>query len=92
MANNTVIINSVVGTAWVKLNDGSLQVLQAGMRIPKDAEIVTGSGARVELQADGFDTFVFGENREILLSSSMFATDIDVSEFQVTEDESTRLL
>ena len=95
MAQSTVIINSVVGTAWFRLADGSLQPLKEGMRVSVDAEIVTGQNTRVELQADDVDAFVFGENREILLSPSMFTTDIDISEFQVahvTDPDLTQLL
>lgn len=51
MAQNTVIINSVVGTAWLRLADGGLQPLKEGIRVPVDAEIVTGENARVELQS-----------------------------------------
>ncbi|TGV06052.1 retention module-containing protein, partial [Alcaligenaceae bacterium 429] len=79
MAIDTVVVNNVSGNAWVRQADGSLLALRAGMRVPANAEVVTDSGANVQLQADGMDPFTVGENRQLRVSDDLANADVDPS-------------
>lgn len=74
----TVLVNEVVGTAWVVNADGSRTQIRQGMEIPENAEIITENGARVVLAAEGAPALTLGENHQLTLSPDLFATDIDV--------------
>lgn len=79
MAIDTVLVNNVSGNAWVRQADGSLLALRAGMRVPANAEVVTDSGANVELQADGMNPFTVGESRQLQVSDELANADVDPS-------------
>ncbi|MGG4773552.1 retention module-containing protein [Paenalcaligenes sp. Me52] len=79
MAVDTVLVNNVSGNAWVRQADGSLLALRAGMRVPVNAEVVTDSGANVQLQADGMPSLMVGENRQFQVTNDLFNDDVDPS-------------
>ncbi|MGG4604805.1 retention module-containing protein [Paenalcaligenes sp. Me131] len=79
MAVDTVLVNNVSGNAWVRQADGSLLALRAGMRVPVNAEVVTDSGANVQLQADGMPPLMVGENRQFQVTNDLINDDVDPS-------------
>lgn len=78
MASNTSLVTQITGQAWIRAADGSLTPLHEGMRIPADADIVTGnSGSTVQLQLDGQPPLIIGENRDMRVSADMAQGDVD---------------
>ena len=82
----TVLVNEVVGTAWVVNADGSRVQVRQGMEIPENAEIITENGARVELAAEGMPALTIGEGREFALAPDVF--DVNVDAFGAAVDSS----
>jgi hypothetical protein len=76
---DTVLVGKVAGNAWVRQADGSLLQLREGMRVPANAEVVTDSGASVQLQGDGMEPITLGENRQLQVSDDMANNDVDPS-------------
>src|SRR5690625_712935 len=77
-----VTVSNLIGNAWIRLENGELQPLEIGDRIPTDAEVITAPGATITLEADGLPPFIVGEDREMLLDPSLFdEADIDRSQF-----------
>ncbi|SHI45755.1 retention module-containing protein, partial [Pollutimonas bauzanensis] len=79
MAATTSLVTQITGQAWVRGADGSLTPLHQGMRVPVDADIVTATGASVQLQADGVPPLTIGENRDVQLSADTVQPDVDPS-------------
>ncbi|MGG4606503.1 retention module-containing protein, partial [Paenalcaligenes sp. Me131] len=95
MAIDTVLVGNVSGNAWVRQADGSLLALRAGMRVPANAEVVTDSGASVQLQGDGMQPITLGENRQLQVSDELANADVDPSGQTVPaqlDPESARVL
>ena len=70
-APTTVLITHLTGQAWVKGSDGSLTPIREGMRIAADAEIVTATGANVQVQADGAPVVTIGEGQDVALTPDL---------------------
>ncbi len=79
MAATTSLVTQITGQAWVRGTDGSLTPLHQGMRVPVDADIVTATGASVQLQADGVPPLTIGENRDVQLSAETVQPNVDTS-------------
>uniref|UniRef100_UPI003D0651CE retention module-containing protein n=1 Tax=Alcaligenes faecalis TaxID=511 RepID=UPI003D0651CE len=77
MALDTVLVTQVQGTAWIRTSDGAKVAVQEGMRVPVNAEIVTETGASVELQIPGSPPMTISDNREFLVSGDIAETDAD---------------
>lgn len=77
MATNTFLITQVTGQAWVRGTDGTLNPLKQGMRIPADADVVTATGASVQLQVDGQPLITIGENRDVQLGAEVAQANVD---------------
>ncbi|WP_164461406.1 Calx-beta domain-containing protein [Alcaligenes faecalis] len=67
----------VEGTAWMRTSDGSKVAIKEGMRVPVNAEIITETGAFVELEIPGGPPMTISDNREFLLSDDIAQTDVD---------------
>ena len=70
-APTTVLVTHLTGQAWVKGPDGSLTPIREGMRIAADAEIVTATGANVQVQADGGPVVAIGEGQDVALTPDL---------------------
>ena len=70
-APTTVLVTHLTGQAWVKGSDGSLTPIREGMRIAADAEIVTATGANVQVQADGAPVVTIGEGQDVALTPDL---------------------
>ncbi|WP_372372421.1 retention module-containing protein [Alcaligenes faecalis] len=77
MALDTVLVTRVEGTAWMRTSDGSKVAVKEGMRVPVNAEIITETGAFVELEIPGGPPMTISDNREFLLSDDVAQTDVD---------------
>ncbi len=79
MAATTSLVTQITGQVWVRGADGSLTPVHQGMRVPVDADIVTATGASVQLQADGLPPMTIGENRDVQLSAETVQPNVDTS-------------
>lgn len=52
MALDVAVVTQLKGQAWIRNEDGSLNAIREGMRIPAGVEIVTERGGNVTLQPD----------------------------------------
>ena len=77
MALDTVLVTRVEGTAWIRTSDGSKVAVKEGMRVPVNAEIITETGASVELEIPGSPPMTISDNREFLVSGDIAQTDVD---------------
>ncbi|HRO20116.1 retention module-containing protein, partial [Alcaligenes phenolicus] len=77
MALDTVLVTRVEGTAWIRTSDGSKVALKEGMRVPVNAEIITETGASVELEIPGSPSMTISDNRSFLVSGDIAETDAD---------------
>ncbi|MGO3843597.1 MAG: retention module-containing protein, partial [Alcaligenes pakistanensis] len=77
MALDTVLVTRVEGTAWIRTSDGSKVAVQEGMRVPVNAEIITETGASVELEIPGSPSMTISDNRTFLVSGDIAETDVD---------------
>lgn len=77
MALDTVLVTRVEGTAWVRTSDGSKVAVKEGMRVPVNAEIITETGASVELEIPGSPPMTISDNREFLVSGDIAEVDVD---------------
>lgn len=70
-APTTVLVTHLTGQAWTRGTDGTLTPIREGMRIPADAEIVTATGANLQVQADGMPPVTIGEGQDIALTADL---------------------
>ena len=77
MALDTVLVTRVEGTAWIRTADGSKVAVKEGMRVPVNAEIITETGASVELEIPGSPSMTISDNRSFLVSGDIAETDVD---------------
>lgn len=77
MALDTVLVTRVEGTAWIRTSDGSKVAVKEGMRVPVNAEIITETGASVELEIPGSPPMTISDNREFLVSGDIAEVDVD---------------
>ncbi|WP_336580013.1 retention module-containing protein, partial [Alcaligenes sp. CHO6] len=77
MALDTVLVTRVEGTAWIRTSDGSKVAVKEGMRVPVNAEIITETGASVELEIPGSPSMTISDNRSFLVSGDIAETDVD---------------
>lgn len=77
MASNTSLITQITGQAWIRGADGALTPLQAGMSIPANADVVTSTGASVQLQVDGQPPLIIGESRDVHLGADVAQPNVD---------------
>lgn len=77
MASNTSLVTQITGQAWIRGADGALTPLQTGMTIPANADVVTSSGASVQLQVNGQPPLLIGENRDVQLGAELAQRDVD---------------
>src|SRR5690625_3938156 len=71
MANQTTVVASLDGTAWLRHNDGSLTPIKEGDVLFAGAEIVTAKGAEIQLLPHTGNLFIVGENQEIALTEEL---------------------
>ena len=67
----------VEGTAWIRTADGSKVAVKEGMRVPVNAEIITETGASVELEIPSSPSMTISDNRSFLVSGDIAETDVD---------------
>src|SRR5699024_1308664 len=79
MATHTTTVIEVTGQAWIREADGSLTLIQQGMEIPANAEIVTADGAAVQLQPNGQAPIHIGEGRSVRLGAEVAQNDVDAT-------------
>ncbi|MBP6019686.1 MAG: retention module-containing protein [Burkholderiaceae bacterium] len=77
MATNTSLVTQITGQAWIRGAHGALTPLQTGMTIPSNADVITSSGASVQLQVDGQPPLIIGENRDVQLGAEVAQPDVD---------------
>jgi len=86
MANPVASVISVQGQAWVKGPDGNLRPLKAGDKLMADEVVVTGEGARVELNFGEGQPVVITANQQVGLSQDLWQeTAADASEAQLAD-------
>ncbi|MFV0284420.1 MAG: retention module-containing protein, partial [Castellaniella sp.] len=83
MATDTVLITHVTGKAWMRTSDGTMVALHEGMRVPVNAQIVTGEGASVTLQANGVPPVIVGQNTDMLVTDDLAAAQPQPAEHAV---------
>src|SRR5690625_1353361 len=72
MANQTTVVTTINGSAWIRNEDGTLTPIKEGDVITAGAEIVTGEGAELQLAPQQGNPFTVGESQELVLSEGMF--------------------
>ncbi|NYT66382.1 retention module-containing protein, partial [Alcaligenaceae bacterium] len=74
---NAALVTQVTGQAWVRGTDGTLSPIHQGMQIPADADVVTATGASVQLQANGSGPLTIGEGRDVQLGAEVAQANVD---------------
>ncbi|MFW8566924.1 retention module-containing protein [Orrella sp. 11846] len=72
MAEQTTVVSSLNGQAWVRTQDGSLKPIREGDVLPAGAEVVTAEGASLQLQPEAMPAIEIGGGRTLALSGEMF--------------------
>ncbi|NYT65951.1 retention module-containing protein [Alcaligenaceae bacterium] len=75
----TSLVTQVIGQAWVRGTDGTLSPIHQGMQIPADADVVTSTGASVQLQTNGQPPLTIGGGRDVQLGVETAQADVDPS-------------
>ncbi|MEG2280785.1 MAG: hypothetical protein RSC37_12230, partial [Comamonas sp.] len=71
----TVVVVKLTGQAWVRdNNNGTLIPLTEGMEIAENANVVTASGAQVQLQAQGQPLITVGSGQDMTLNAELFTS------------------
>jgi len=90
------IVTALNGQAWIRNSDGSRTELHMGSKIPPGSDIVTDSGATVQIQMeDGGMPLTIGGDREVAFNEQVTSVPADPTEGQVappTGTDSERLL
>src|SRR5690606_24969081 len=86
MANPVASVTFVQGQAWAKAPDGSLRPLQLGDQLMADEVVVTGDGARIELDFGEGEPVVIAANQEVGLGPDLWEVSVtDPSEAQLAD-------
>ncbi len=71
----TVVVVKLTGQVWVRdSNNGNLIPLTEGMQIAQNANVVTASGAEVQLQAQGQPLITVGSSQDMTLNAELFTS------------------
>ncbi|WP_287917689.1 retention module-containing protein [Comamonas sp.] len=71
----TVVVVKLTGQAWVRdNNNGTLIPLTEGMEIAENANVVTASGAQVQLQAQGQTLITVDSGQDMSLNAELFTS------------------